>query len=126
MGEVVHGISIPLISSTDMRDVQYTINQRVAEQHIGMGHIDLGSQYECSWLALSAVHKLKKFQILLNRTIAERAVRTRAGGCTLLLGNHLGTLFIDVSTSLFDEPYGKVPELLEIVAGIIDVGPLET
>ena len=49
-----------------------------------------------------------------------------AGGCTLLLGNHLGTLFIDVSTSLFDEPYGKVPELLEIVAGIIDVGPLET
>ena len=126
VGEVVHGVGIPLISGTDMGDVQHTIDQRVAEQHVGMGHIDLGSQHEGSGLAFATVHKLEEFQILLHRTIAEGTVRTRTGGRTLLLGNHLGTLFVDVSTSLLDEPYGKVPELLEIVAGIVDVSPLES
>ena len=40
-------------------------------------------------------------------------------------GDGFGALLIDVGTSLLDEPHGEVPELLEIVAGVIDVRPME-
>ena len=126
MGEVIHGVGIPFVAGTDMGDVQYTIDKRVAEQHVGMGHVDLGSQHEGSRFTFATVHKLKELQVLLNRTVAEGTVGTRTGRRTLLLGNHLGTLLVNVGTSLLDEPYGKIPKLLEIVAGIVDVGPLET
>ena len=35
-------------------------------------------------------------------------------------------MLVDVGAALLDEPYGKVPQLLEIVAGIVNVGPLES
>ena len=126
VGEVIHGISVPLVAGTDMGDVQYTIDQWVTEQHIGVSHINLRPQYECSRLALTAVHEFEEFQILFYRAITERTVGTRTCCRTLLLGNHLSTLFIDVCTSLLDKPYGKVPKFLEIVAGIVDICPLES
>ena len=109
VGKVVHGIGIPLVASTDMGDVQHTIDQRVAEQHVGMRHVDLCPQHECSGFAFATVHELEEFQVLLDRTVAERTVGTWTGGGAFLLGNHLGTLLVDIGTSLLDEPYGEVP-----------------
>ena len=125
VGEVVHGVGIPFVTRTDMGDVQHTVDQRIAEQHVRMGHVDLGTQHEGARLTLAAVHILEEFEVLLDGTVAIGTVRTRTGGRTFLPGDHLCTLFIDIGTSLLDEPYGEVPELLEIVTGIIDVGPLE-
>ena len=125
MGEVVHGVGIPLVASADVGDVEYTIDEWVAEQHVGVSHVDLGTQYECAWFALTAIHELEQLEVFLNGTIAVWAVGTWASGGTLLLGNNLGALFVDISASLLDEPYGKVPELLEVVAGIVDIGPLK-
>ena len=126
MGEIVHGVGVPLVAGTDMGDVEYAVDEWIAEQHVGMSHVDLGTQYKCSWFALSAVHELEELEVLLNRTIAERTVGARACGCTLLLGNNLCALLVNIGTSLLDKPYGKVPELLEIVAGIVNVCSLET
>ena len=125
MGEIVHWVSIPLIAGTDMGDVEYAVDEWIAEQHVRVSHVDLGTQYKCSWFALSAVHELEEFEILLNRTIAEWAIGTRACGCTLLLCNDLCALLVNIGTSLLYEPYGKVPKLLEIVAGVVNVCPLE-
>ena len=108
-----------------MGDVQHTVDERVAEQHIGMSHVDLGTQYQGSGLALTAVHVFEQTEVLFHRTVTVRTVRAGGGGGSLLLGNHFCTLLIHVSPSLLDEPYGKVPELLEIVAGIIHIRPLE-
>ena len=126
VGEVIHRIGVPRVAGTDMRDVQHTIDQRVTEQHVRMGHVDLGTQHQCSWLALAAVHILEQLQVLLHGTITIGTVRSRTGGCSLLLGNGLRALFVHIGTTLLDKPHGKIPEFLEIVAGIIDIGPLET
>ena len=126
VSEIVHRVCIPLIACTDMRNIEYTIDKGIAEQHVGMSHVDLGAQNQCAWLALAAVHELEQLQVLLNGAVAIGAVCTWACGGSLLLGNHLGTLLINVCASLLDEPYSKVPELLEVVAGIVDVSPLET
>ena len=125
MSEVVHRISIPLVAGTDMGNIQHAINQWVAEQHVGVSHVDLGTQNHCSWLALAAIHELEQFEILLNRTVTERTIGTWTCGGSLLLSNYLGTLLVDISTALLDKPNGKVPKLLEIVAGIVDVSPLK-
>ena len=58
--EVIHGIGIPLIARADVRDIQHAIDERVAEEHVGVGHINLGSQHECSRFALAAIHELEQ------------------------------------------------------------------
>ena len=125
MGEVVHGVGIPLVTCTDMGDVQHTVDQRITEEHIRMCHIDLGTEYEGAWLTLATVHEVEELQVLLDRTVTERTVGTWTGCRSLLLSNDLRTLLIHISPALFDQPYGKIPEFLEVVAGIIDVSPLE-
>ena len=109
-----------------MGDVQHAINQWIAEEHVRMRHVDLSTKHQCAWLALTAIHEFKQLQVFLHRAIAEWAVSTRTGGGTLLLGNHLCTLLVHIGTSLLDEPYGKVPKLLEVIAGVVDVSPLES
>ena len=125
MSEVVHGISIPFGTCADVRNVQNAINQWVTEKHVGMSHIYFCTKHKCSRLTFAAVHEFKQAQVLLNRTVAERTVGAWAGGGSLLLGNHFSTLLVNIGTSLLDEPHGKVPQLLEIVAGIIDIRPFE-
>ena len=108
-----------------MGNVQHTIDQGIAEQHVRMGHVDLCAQHECARLTFTAVHKLKELEVFFYRTVAIGTIGTRTRGRSLLLGYYLGTLLVDIGASLLDEPDGKVPQLLEIVACIVDVGPLE-
>ena len=91
-----------------------------------MRHIDFGTEHECSGHSLATIHEAEEAQALFGRTVAEGAVGARLRRRTLLLSDDLGTLFIDVGTALQDEPLGKIPKLLEVVARIIDVVPLET
>ncbi len=60
MGEVVHGVGIPFVACTDMGNVENTINKWVAEQHIGMSHVNLGAKYQCAGFALTAVHEFEQ------------------------------------------------------------------
>ena len=115
MGEVIHGIGVPLRTSAPMRYVKHTVDERVAEEHIRVSHINLGAQHQCSGLALAAVHEFKQAQVLLDGTVAEGAVGARRRRGALLLGNDLGALFVDIGTPLLDKPYGEVPQLLEVV-----------
>ena len=46
-------------------------------------------------------------------------------GRTLLLGNLLAGLLVDVGMAILNHPDGEVPKLLEIVGSIVDVAPLE-
>ena len=90
-----------------------------------MSHVNLGAEHQCAWLTFSAVHELKQSQVLLHWAVAIGAVGAGRSGSTLLLGYHLSALLVNVGASLFDEPYGKVPQLLEIVGGIVNVCPFE-
>ena len=91
-----------------------------------MAHVDLGAQDVCARCSLATVHELKQAQVLLHRTVAERTVGARTGGGAFLLCDDLCALFVDIGTALLDEPHGKVPEFLEVVAGVIDIRPFES
>ena len=125
VGEVVHRVGVPFVARANVGNVHDAIEQRVAEEHVGVSHVYLSSQHEGAGDGLAAIHEAEQAQAFLCRTVAEGAVGAGLRGSALLLGYHLGALLIDVSPTLHDEPFGKVPKLLEVVAGIEDVVPLE-
>ena len=45
VGKVVHGVGIPFIASANVWDVKYAVDERVAEEHVGMRHVYLGTKY---------------------------------------------------------------------------------
>ena len=126
MGEVIHGVGVPFVAGTDMWHVEHTVDQWVTEQHVGVSHVNLRTQYEGAGLGLPAIHELKESEVLLDGPVAERTVGAGTCGRAFLLCDHLGALLIDIGAALTDKPYGEVPQLLEVVAGIKDVGPFET
>ena len=88
-----------------------------------MSHVYLGTQYKCAWSGFTTIHVLEKAKIFFYRTVAERTVYAGFSGGAFLLRYGFGTLLVNVSTSLADEPNGKIPQFLEIVACIIYVCP---
>ena len=122
--EVVHGVCVPLVSRAYVRYVHHPVEKGVAEEHVGVCHVNLGPQHQSAWLCLAAVHELEQPQVLFHRPVPVGAVLAGLGGSALLLCNHLGALFVHVCPSLLDEPHGKVPQFLEVVAGVVYVVPL--
>ena len=115
VGEVIHGVGVPLRARLHVRHVEHTVDQRVAEQHVRVGHVNLGAQGECARFALAAVHILKQLEALLDGTVAEGRVSAGRGRRALLTGYLLAALLVHVGATLLDEPHGEVPQLLEVV-----------
>ena len=72
--EVVHGIGIPFVARLNVRNVHHSIEQWVAEEHVGMTHVYLCAQNQSSWSCFPTVHELKQAQVLFYGAIAEWAV----------------------------------------------------
>ena len=110
-----------------MRVLDDAIHDGIAEVHVGVRHVNLGAQRHGTFVELAFVHATEKVEALFPRTIAERTFNTWLGRGALLLGNHFGTLLIDVSQAATNHFLGQVPELLEIVGGIIQtIAPVES
>ena len=59
MGEVVHRISLPSGTRAMVRMLHYTVDDGVAEVHIGACHVYLGTEHHGTFLNLAAVHLLE-------------------------------------------------------------------
>ena len=125
VGEVVHRIGIPFVASPNVGNVHDTIEQRIPEEHIRVSHIDLCTKHECSGSCFAAVHEAEQLEALLGGTVAERTVSAGLRRRTLLLCDDLSALLVNIGTSLHDEPLGKVPKFLEVIARIVHIIPLE-
>ena len=123
--EVVHWISVPLGTCTVVRSLDDAVHDWVAEVHVWISHVKLRTEYHTSFYSLRSVHFLKESKAFLNRTVAIWAGSTRGSRSTLLGCNFLCSLLVDISMSLLDHPYSKLPQLLEVVGSIIDVAPLK-
>ena len=123
--EVVHWISVPLGTCTVVRSLDDAVHDWVAEVHVWISHVKLRTKYHTSFYSLRSVHFLKEGKAFLNRTVAIWAGSTRGGRSTLLGCNFLCSLLVDISMSLLDHPYSKLPQLLEVIGSIIDVAPLK-
>ena len=93
--------------------------------HIRISHVDLSAQHHLALLYLTALHSLEQTQVLLDGTIAVGRVLAGLGRRTLLLGDLLGRLLIYIGLTLLDEADSQVVELLEVVAGVVDLPPTE-
>ena len=109
VGEVIHRISLPGSACTVVRMFYDTIDDRVAEVHVRIGHVDFGTEYHSTFFYFTAVHLLEKFQTFFDRAVAVRAVHTCLGGSTFLLGNLFGSLLVNICFSFLDEADGEVP-----------------
>ena len=125
MCEVVHRIDLPLCTSAVMRALDDTVDDRVAEVHIVRSHIDLSTERHSALGKFARIHTVEEIQALLSRTITVRAIDARGRRRTLLLGNLLGALLIDVSMARHDETLGKGVELWEVVRSVALLAPLE-
>ena len=124
--EVIHRVSFPFVACAVVRGLDHAVDNWVAEVHVGVCHIYLGAQHHFAFLYFSAVHLLEQFEAFLRGAVAVRAFRSRLGGSPLLRGDFFGCLFVHVCLAFLYQADGKVPQLLEIVGGIIFVAPLES
>ena len=123
--KVIHGIRVPLVACTPMRHIQHAIEDGVTEVHVRTCHVNLGAQHHLARFHLARIHLLKKTEALLCRTVTIRRVCSCLCWSSFLLSNLFCRLLIDVGPSLLNQRNSKIPQLLEIITGIIDVAPFE-
>ena len=124
--EVIHRISMPFRSCAVVRCLYDSIHDRVAEVHVRVCHVELCAQHHRTLHSLRSVHLVEKFQAFLHRSVSVRRLHSSLCRRAFLLGNLLACLFVYVCLSVFNHPYGEVPEFLEIVRGVIYVSPFES
>ena len=124
--KVVHRIGVPLGACAMVRCVNDTIDDGIAEVHIGIGHIQLSAKHHATLNSLRSVHLVEQLKTLLYRTVTIRRSHTRCSGCALLFSYLLSSLLINISMSVLYHPNGKVPQLLKIIRSVINIAPLET
>ena len=125
MSEVIHGVSLPFVARAVMTAVDDAINHRVAEVHIGVGHINLGAKHHAALGHLAAVHLLEQGQALFDGTVAIGTFCSGLSRCTFLGRHFFAGLFVDIGFTFLDEFYGKVPELFKVVGSIINCAPFK-
>ena len=125
VGEVVHGIGVPLVARAPVGHVEHAIHDGVAEVHVGRSHVDLGAQNHLAGSHVAGVHLTEEAQALLGGTVAIGRILSGLRRGAFLGGNLLGGLLVDIGTALQDAPFGKVPKILEIVGSIDLLAPFE-
>ena len=107
--KVVHWISFPLIARAMMVLIDHTIDDRIAEVHIRICHVDLGAQNHCSFGHFACVHFLKERKAFFNWPITIRARFSWFSWRALLCGNLFTGLLVNISFALLNQTYCKVP-----------------
>ena len=91
---------------------------RVAQVHVGGGHVDLGAQHARAVRELAGAHALEQVQVLLDRAVAVGAVLARLGQRAAVLADLLGAQVIHIGLALLDQLERILVQLLEIVRGV--------
>ena len=124
--EVIHRVGVPLGAGAVVRRVYDAVHHRVAEVHIGVGHVELSPEHHASLHSLGCVHLGKQLQVFLHGAVAVWACHSRSCRCSLLLCYLFRGLLVDVCHTFLYHPHCEVPQLLEVVGGVIHVAPLES
>ena len=126
MCKVIHGIGVPLGTRTVVGGMDDAIDNRITEVHIRVCHVELGTENHTSFHGIWGIHLTEQTKVLFHGTVTIGRGHTRLCGRSLLLGNLLTCLLVNIRLAVLNHPDGKIPQLLEVVAGIIKVSPLES
>ena len=127
MREIVHRVDAPFVAGPLVRDVADAVQGRVAQVHVGRCHVDLRPQHVFAVPEFARAHAPEQVHILRDAAITIRAVRAGLGQGSAVRANFLGTQRVHVRESHFNEFFGRLVQLLEIVRRVRQaVSPVET
>ncbi len=105
--------------------VDNAVHQRVAQQHVGVSHVDFCPQHLGAVGILALLHLLKEAEILLHGAVAPGALLARSGHRAAAHADFLLTLVVDIGQALLYQSHGPLVELVKIVGCVEFVGPLK-
>ena len=115
MCKVVHRVNTPLVTGIVMVNPCHTINDRITHVHIRRSHINLCAKHLRPVLIHAVLHILEQLQILLDRTVAVRALLTRLRQCAAILPDLIRRKITDKRLSFLDQLDRCLIHLVEIV-----------
>ncbi len=124
MGVVVHRVDAPGVAGAHVVGVADPVDGRVAHRHVRRGHrvfADLGAHDVLAILVLAGAHIAEDRQRFLGRAVAERRILADLAEIAAVGGHVFGALAVDIGKALGDQVFGHQVQLLEIVAGVVQV-----
>ena len=125
VGVVVHRVDAPLVARAVVVGMQDAVHDGVTEHHVGVRHVDLGTQYLAAVGELAGTHAAEEVEVLLNAAVAVGTVLARCGHSAAALTNLVKGLVVDISQAFLNQQFSPLIELLEIVRCIVLLGPVE-
>ena len=99
------------------------IHRRIAQEHIGIGHVNLGAQHAGAFLKFAILHALKQIEVFLHGAIAIGAVHARLGERAAIDAHLLGRLIIDIRDAAADHIAGNLIQAVKEIGGKIQFIP---
>ena len=123
--EVVERVDAPRVAPPVMRRVADPQQQRVAHDHVRVRQVDLRAQHVRAVGELARLHAAQQVEVLVGRAVAIRARHAGRRHRAAVVPDLLFGLRIDVRLPALHEVLGDLVELLEVVARVELVVPLE-
>ena len=126
VGEVVHRVDAPLVPGAMVMRVLDAVEDRVAEEHVRMSHVYLGTEHLLAVGIFSVPHFAEEFQVLFYAAVAPGALGTGGFHGAATLGNLFLGLVVNIGQAALYELFCPFVELIEIVGSVKLFFPLET
>ena len=101
------------------------VQQRVAEHHVRMGHVDLRAEDLLPFRVLAGLHLAEELQVLLRGAVAPGARGAGLVHGTAVQADFLLVLVIDIGEAPLDEVLGPFVQLVEVVGRVEFLVPME-
>ncbi len=118
MRPVVGGIDHPGVVCAVMMTASNAVHDRVAQLHVLVLHVDLGSQHVRPIGELAGPHSTEQVEALRCRSVAMWRLDTGLAVAAALGADRVAVLVVDVRLAVVDQQLGPVVQLLEVVAGV--------
>ena len=105
----------PSVVGAVVRHLADAVEHRVAEPHVVGLHVDLGAKYLLAVVEHAVAHLPEQVEVLVDRTIAMRALDAGLAEAAPLRRDGLLVLVVDVGEALADQLLGPLVDLLEVV-----------
>ena len=118
VGPVVEGVDFPGVAGAVVVIELDAVHQRVAHQHVFVGHVDFGAQDAAAGFAVTGLHFAEELEVFLDAAPTEGAVDAGAFDGAAVGTDGFAVLVVDVGQALFDQQLGPGVHLLEIIRGV--------
>ena len=115
VGKVVHRVDAPLGAGAVVRSVVDAVHNRIAEEHVRMGHVYLGAEHLLALLELAVSHIAEEREVFLNAAVAVRRWGSRLLDSSPVEADLLQRLVVHIGQPLLYQKFSPVVKLLEII-----------